>query len=165
MRASTPAYGVPAKFTRTSYLPHNGSVLGILATLLLSAAVTFPHGTALIRTSDRTVKVRVEIASTPAQLEQGLSGRRTLGPNAGMAFLWRRAVRERFWMKNTSIPLSIAFWGKSGRILRILDMAPCRRDPCRVYDPKVAFRGALEVNRGAFARWGVRPGALVTIRR
>ena len=74
-----------------------------------------------------------------------------------MAFLWKSDVRGQFWMKNTSIPLSIAFWGKSGRILRILDMAPCRRDPCRVYDPKVAFRGALEVNRGAFARWGVRP--------
>ena len=51
------------------------------------------------------------------------------------------------------------------RILLILDMAPCRRDPCKLYDPKVAFRGALEVNRGAFARLGVRPGAIVTIRR
>jgi uncharacterized membrane protein (UPF0127 family) len=141
------------------------SVLRILASLVLSAAVTFPHGTAFIRTGDRTVKVRIEIAETPAQLEQGLSGRRTLAPNSGMAFLWKSDVRGQFWMKNTSIPLSIAFWGKSRRILRILDMAPCRRDPCKIYDPKVAFRGALEVNRGAFARWSVRPGALVTIRR
>ena len=92
-------------------------------------------------------------------------GRRALAPNSGMAFLWKSDVRGQFWMKNTSIPLSIAFWGKSGRILRILDMAPCRRDPCKIYDPKIAFRGALEVNRGAFARWGVRPGARVTIRR
>jgi len=140
-------------------------VLRILASLALSAAVTFPHGSAVIRTADRTVKVRIEIAETPAQLEQGLSGRRTLAPNSGMAFLWKSDVRGRFWMKNTSIPLSIAFWGKRGRILRILDMTPCRRDPCKIYDPKVAFRGALEVNRGAFARWGVRPGARVTIRR
>jgi len=141
-------------------------VLGIFATLALSAAITFPHGTAVIRTADRTtVNVRIEIAETPAQLEQGLSGRRTLAPKSGMAFLWQSDVRGRFWMKNTSIPLSIAFWGKSGRILRILDMAPCQRDPCKIYDPKVAFRGALEVNRGAFARWGVRRGALVTIRR
>ena len=141
------------------------SVLRILASLALSVAVTFPHGTAVIRTADRTVKVRIEIAETPAQLEQGLSGRRTLAPNAGMAFLWKTDVRGRFWMKNTSIPLSIAFWGKRGRILRILDMAACLSDPCKVYDPKVAFRGALEVNRGAFARWGVRRGDLVTIRR
>jgi uncharacterized membrane protein (UPF0127 family) len=141
-------------------------VLRVLATIALSSAVTFPHGTAVIRTADRTtVKVRIEIAETPAQLEQGLSGRRRLAPNSGMAFLWKSDVRARFWMKDTSIPLSIAFWGKSGRILRILDMAPCQRDPCKIYDPQVAFRGALEVNRGAFARWGVRRGALVTIRR
>jgi len=141
------------------------SVLRILASLVLSVAVTFPHGSAVIRTADRTIRVRVEIAETPAQLQQGLSGRRTLAPNSGMAFIWKSDVRGRFWMKNTSIPLSIAFWGKRGRILRILDMAPCLRGPCKIYDPKVAFRGALEVNRGAFARWGVRPGALVTIRR
>jgi uncharacterized membrane protein (UPF0127 family) len=140
-------------------------VLQLLATLSLAAAITFPHGTAVIRTSDRALRVRIEIAATPAQQEQGLSGRRTLAPNAGMAFLWSSDVRETFWMKNTSIPLSIAFWGKRGRILRILEMTPCRRDPCRVYDPQVAFRGALEVNRGAFARWGVHRGDLVTIRR
>jgi len=52
-----------------------------------------------------------------------------------------------------------------GRILRILDMAPCRAAPCKVYDPHVAFRGALEVNRGAFARWSVHRGSVVTIRR
>jgi uncharacterized protein len=141
------------------------SVLGILATLALSAAVTFPHGTAVIRTPGTTVRVPVEIAVTPAQLQQGLSGRRTLAANSGMAFLWKSDIRTGFWMKDTSIPLSIAFWNKSGRILRILDMAPCRRDPCKVYDPKVAFRGALEVNRGAFARWGVHAGARITIRR
>jgi uncharacterized protein len=141
------------------------SVLRILASLVLSAAVTFPHGTAVIRTADRNIRVRVEIAEAPAQLQQGLSGRRTLAPNSGMAFIWKSDIRGQFWMKNTSIPLSIAFWGKRGRILRILDMAPCLRDPCKVYYPKVAFRGALEVNRGAFARWGVRPGAHVTIRR
>ncbi len=140
-------------------------MLGILATLAVSTLVTFPHGAAVVRTPARTVQIRVEIAQTAEQHERGLSGRRTLAPNSGMAFLWKSDVRGRFWMKNTSVPLSIAFWGKGGRILRILDLAPCRRDPCKVYDPKVAFRGALEVNRGAFKRWGVRPGALVTIRR
>lgn len=139
-------------------------MLQILPALALAAAVTFPHGTAVIRTADRALQVRVEIAETPLQKERGLSGRRTLAPNSGMAFLWTSDVRGRFWMKNTSVPLSIAFWGKRGRILRILDMAPCLRDPCKVYDPKVGFRGALEVNRGAFARWGVRPGAFVSIR-
>jgi uncharacterized protein len=140
-------------------------VLRILATLALSSAVTFPPGTAVIRAPARTVQVRIEIAETQAQRQRGLSSRRTLAQNSGMAFLWKSDVRERFWMKDTLVPLSIAFWGKGGRILRILDMTPCRRDPCKLYDPHVAFRGALEVNRGAFKRWGVRPGALVTIRR
>ena len=67
-------------------------------------------------------------------------------------------------MKDTLIPLSFAFWNKQGRIVRILDMAPCRADPCALYDPRVAFVGALEVNRGAFKRWGVRTGARIAIR-
>jgi uncharacterized membrane protein (UPF0127 family) len=144
-------------------------VLKLTAVLSLAAAltgtITFPHGRALIRTPQRTVTVKVEIAETTPQLERGLMFRRSLAPNSGMAFLWAGDTRGRFWMKNTLIPLSIAFWGKSGRILRILDMAPCRADPCKVYDPQVAFRGALEVNRGAFKRWGVHRGAVVTIRR
>ena len=140
-------------------------MLQLLATISAIVAVTFPHGTAVIRTGERTVTVNVELARTPVQLHIGLSGRKTLAPKAGMAFLFGSDVREQFWMKGTTIPLSIAFWGKGGKILRILDMAPCLADPCRVYDADVAFRGALEVNRGAFKRWGVRPGAVVTIRR
>jgi uncharacterized protein len=134
-------------------------------TAALSGSVTFPHGRALIRTPQRTVTVKVEVAETTAQLERGLMGRRSLAPRSGMVFLFATDTRGRFWMKNTLIPLSIAFWGKTGRILRILDMAPCRAYPCKVYDPHIAFRGALEVNRGAFARWGVHRGAVVAIRR
>jgi uncharacterized protein len=61
-------------------------------------------------------------------------------------------------MKDTLIPLSIAFYGADGRIVRILDMEPCRRDPCPVYDPHATYRGALEVNQGEFRRWGVEVG-------
>jgi uncharacterized membrane protein (UPF0127 family) len=68
-------------------------------------------------------------------------------------------------MKNTLIPLSIAFWDARGRIVRILDMTPCRADPCRLYDPRVAYAGALEVNRGAFRRWGVERGDRIAVRR
>jgi uncharacterized membrane protein (UPF0127 family) len=135
-------------------------VLAVIAAILLA----FPHGTAMIRTPTKTVTVRVEIARTDAQRQQGLMGRKTLARNAGMAFLFGTPTRGQFWMKDTLIPLSIAFWNKQGRIVRILDMTPCREDPCKVYDPGVAFTGALEVNRGAFKRWGVRPGARITIR-
>jgi uncharacterized membrane protein (UPF0127 family) len=134
--------------------------------LVLAAAVlgiTFPRGHAILRTPTRAVSVSVEIARTLAQKEQGLMHRASLAPNAGMAFLWDAPVRGSFTMRNTTIPLSIAFWGPRGRIVRILDMAPCRAVRCPTYDPHVAFSGALEVNRGAFRRWGVRTGARVEI--
>jgi uncharacterized membrane protein (UPF0127 family) len=155
------AFGVPGE-VHSNEVRHN---VYVLATLLAAALVSFPHGTAELRTPQRTVTVRVELASTTAQLRQGLQGRRSLARNAGMAFLFARDTRGPFWMKDTLIPLSIAFWDRRGRIVRILDMAPCTSDPCKLYDPKVTFRGALEVNRGAFGRWGVRPGAVVKIRR
>ena len=167
------AFAVPAEVHSIQVCPratlHNVGVLRVSVALAFSAAtlasVTFPHGEAVIRTSSRTVTVRVELARTAEQQAVGLQGRRSLPRNAGMAFLFSEQTHGSFWMKNTSIPLSIAFWGRRGRILRILDMAPCRSDPCPRYDPRVGYWGALEVNRGAFRRWGVRLGDLVRIRR
>ena len=69
-----------------------------------------------------------------------------------------------FWMKNTLIPLDIAFYDGRGRILRVLTMQPCRVAACPLYDPKVAYRGALEVNAGSFRRWGVGRGDRVVVR-
>ena len=51
-----------------------------------------------------------------------------------------------------------------GKIQRIFTMQPCRRDPCRIYDPRVAYRSVLEVNAGSFRRWRVRPGDRITVR-
>ena len=85
-------------------------------------------------------------------------GRTELAPEAGMIFVFPNDVSGAFWMKNTLIPLSIAFYAEDGRILRILDMEPCAEDPCPLYDPGVPYRGALEVNEGAFDRWTVREG-------
>ncbi len=85
-------------------------------------------------------------------------GRTSLPADEGMLFTWHQDRSGAFWMKDTLIPLSIAFYGADGRILRILDMTPCREDPCDLYDPGVAYRGALEVNRGAFGRLGISAG-------
>jgi uncharacterized protein len=141
-------------------------VLAVLAAALtFFAAPSFERGTVVIETTTARRTVRVEIAETARQRQHGLMNRRFLPANAGMVFLYPNDVRGGFWMKNTRIPLSIAFYGSDGRILRIMDMAPCRRDPCRVYDPGVAYRGALEVNRGAFRSWGVKRGDRITLRR
>ena len=75
-----------------------------------------------------------------------------------MVFVYFRRHRGAFWMKDTLIPLSIAFFGRDGRLEAILDMKPCRRQPCRLYDPGVPYWGALEVNLGAFDRWRVESG-------
>jgi uncharacterized protein len=118
---------------------------------------------AVIETGDADVVVRVEIADTSAEQARGLMGRTELADDAGMIFAFPRDSRSAFWMKNTLIPLSIAFYDEGGRIVRILDMEPCREDPCPVYDPGTAYRGALEVDQGAFQRWGVEVGDTVRV--
>jgi uncharacterized protein len=120
---------------------------------------------AIIETADGEVSVAVEIADSEAEREVGLMRRESLDQDAGMVFLFGAERRGAFWMKDTLIPLSIAFVAGDGRILRILDMAPCRADPCKLYDPGVPYRSALEVNKGAFARWGVGEGDRLTLER
>jgi len=136
-----------------------------MGALLAALVLVFPHGTATITTAHARVTLRVEIADNDARRERGLMFRRSLAPRAGMAFVWREDVTGAFWMKNTLIPLSIAFYDARGRIVRILDMAPCHADPCQIYDPRATYRSALEVNKGAFRRWKVRVGDRITVRR
>jgi uncharacterized protein len=113
---------------------------------------------AVIQTGDGEVVVHVEVANTPAERARGLMGRTELAKDAGMVFVFPRDSTSAFWMKDTLIPLSIAFYDDSGHIVRILDMEPCRQDPCPVYDPHTTYRGALEVTMGAYRRWGVEVG-------
>jgi uncharacterized protein len=112
----------------------------------------------VITTVSGEVTVEVEVADDEAERARGLMGREALAQDAGMVFLFPDETEGAFWMKDTLIPLSIAFYDEDGRILRILDMEPCLQEPCPLYDPGVAYRGALEVNQGAFARWNVRVG-------
>ena len=105
--------------------------------------------------------VAVEIADSEGERARGLMGRESLDADAGMVFVFPAETSGAFWL----IPLSIAFYDENGRILRILDMEPCRRDPCPLYDPGVSYRGALEVNRGAFREWGVGEGDTLTLER
>jgi len=130
--------------------------------LALAGTGAFGRGTVTIATRTGPMAVKVEIADSPSERRRGLMGRRTLAPRAGMLFVYREDVRGGYWMKDTLIPLDIAFVGGGGRIVRIFTMAPCRHDPCRVYDPGVSYRSALEVNAGSFRRWGVRVGDRVS---
>jgi uncharacterized protein len=120
---------------------------------------------AVIEADGREVVVQLEVADTEEERARGLMDRESLPANAGMVFLYQDDAVGGYWMKNTLIPLSIAFFAEDGRILRILDMEPCRADPCPVYEPGVVYRGALEVNRGAFRRWGVSEGDRIRLER
>jgi uncharacterized membrane protein (UPF0127 family) len=132
-------------------------VCAILVLLLLGCGEK-DSTRAVIDTGDGGVVVQVEVADTDAERSRGLMGWEHLPEDAGMVFVFPGGSTSAFWMKDTLIPLSIAFYDPEGRIVRILDMEPCRRDPCPLYDPHASYRGALEVNRGAFRRWGVEVG-------
>ncbi len=146
------------------------AVTFLLATLVAAGATfapgdepRFPRGTATIATGERKVVLKVEVARTDEQRQRGLMHRRSLARDAGMIFQYPRPSTGAFWMKNTLIPLDIAFYNASGRILRIMQMKPCRVEACPVYDPEVSYRGALEVNAGSFRRWGVRRGDRIVV--
>lgn len=124
---------------------------------------TLRSSTALLDTDEGSVVIDVEIADTEAEREQGLMGRRSLPEDQGMVFLFFEESTAGFWMKDTLIPLSIAFFDERGRIVDILDMEPCEKEPCRVYQPDSPYWGALEVNAGAFEEWGVEEGDTITI--
>ncbi len=119
--------------------------------------------TALIDTGGDSVLVNLEIADTDAERRRGLMFRESLPQDRGMAFVYFEEHSGGFWMRNTLIPLSIAFFDRGGEILRILDMEPCETDSCEIYDPGVSYVGALEVNQGMFDEWGVEEGDRITI--
>lgn len=127
--------------------------------------LVLPMGKLRLSSGERSVTVQVEIAETPRARQHGLMGRRHLPPNSGMAFLFDRPTENRFWMKNTLIPLSIAFWDEAGRIVSIVDMAPCPEDPCPLYSAGTSYIGAVEVNRGFFRAHGVEVGDRVELQR
>ncbi len=123
----------------------------------------FAFGRVLIDTEGGSKIVDVEVADTPELRRVGLSGRSELDEDSGMVFVYFEDATSSFWMKDTKIPLSIAFFDVDGRIHTILDMPPCEVDPCPTYAPDEPYRGALEVNLGAFDDWGVEVGDKVTI--
>src|SRR5215216_7853289 len=96
------------------------------------------------------VTVRLEIAADPAARARGLMGRREVPEGTGMVFLYPEDVAEAFWMKNTLVPLSIAFVAADGRVVSVAEMTPCEADPCPSYAPAGPYRYAVELAAGAF---------------
>jgi len=108
---------------------------------------------------------RIEIVETDELRARGLMGRERLDEDEGMAFLWSEDTDSAFHMRDTLIPLTVAFFAADGRILATITMVPCTSDPCARYDPGTRYRGALEVRAGALERAGVRGGDRLRIVR
>lgn len=124
----------------------------------------FPSGSAVLTSATSgATEIDALIADTDPLRQYGLMYRPRLRHDLGMAFLWPEDTQGGFWMKNTLIPLSIAFFDSNNVIVEILDMEPCVEDDCTVYDPGVSYRGALEVNQGAFREWGISKGDLIEV--
>jgi uncharacterized protein len=103
-------------------------------------------------------KLTAEIARSPDERSTGLMNRFSLKPDHGMLFVFERSEPQAFWMKNTFVPLSIAFIADDGRIINIDDMKPQTEES---HWSKGPARYALEMKKGWFAERGIGPGAVV----
>lgn len=99
--------------------------------------------------------LRVEIADTPAKTQRGLMFRRHLPVHKGMLFVFPTDEIRGFWMKNTYIPLSVAYIDYKGVIREIYDLQP---HDLRSVTSRFPFRYALEVKQGLFKKLGVKVG-------
>ena len=108
------------------------------------------------------VPVEVEVADTDAERQTGLMGRNVLPENAGMLFVFEGEQALSFWMRDTLIPLSIAYIDAQGRIVDIQDMQPLD-DVTPHYVSAEPAQYALEVNQGFFEERGVMVGDTVEL--
>jgi hypothetical protein len=104
-------------------------------------------------------EITAEVARTETEREHGLMGRTRLDPAEGMIFVFDMDQHLEFWMKDTPLPLSIAFISTEGKILEIQDMQPFELKTIR---SRFSARYALEMNQGAFQKLGIAEGDVIT---
>lgn len=121
-----------------------------------SAASAQQQGLPVIPLNAGIHVIQAEVANTETTRATGMMHRKSLDANKGMLFVFQFDAPHCMWMKNTLVPLSVAFVREDGNILNIADMTPhdetshCASGPARY---------ALEMNRGWFASKGIKPGS------
>lgn len=129
--------------------------LFLLFGVVFSALAEMPR----IELSAGIHRIRAEVAYTDAMRQQGLMHRRVMAPQDGMLFVFKQSERFCMWMKNTYLPLSVAFLDETGTVLNVEDMVPqteashCAAKPARY---------ALEMNLGWFGQRGLRAGSKIS---
>ena len=139
--------------------PWFGRALVVVVSMLAwSLAAAGPPNAADLPTVQLKIKgqaIRAEVAATESSRTTGLMHRFSLRPDSGMLFVFSAPQALVFWMKNTYVPLSIAFIGSDGRILNIEDMAPQTEDGHRSRGMALY---ALEMKKGWFAAHDIGAG-------
>jgi len=123
---------------------------------MLCAAPALAQELPVVQLSAGLHLIRAEVAADYPSRGRGLMHRKSLGANAGMLFVFDQAAIHCMWMKNTYVPLSVAFLDEHGAIINIADMQPHSEQSHCATRPSVY---ALEMAQGWFAQRGIKPGA------
>ena len=130
-----------------------------LSTCLAAAQGQPQHNLPVAQLQAGMHSIRAQVAATPEQRATGLMHRREMPPHEGMLFVFEQPAVQCFWMKNTLLPLSIAFLADDGTVVNLRDMQPQALDSHCSERP---VRYVLEMNQGWFAKRGVKPGFKLT---
>ncbi|MBS1161503.1 MAG: hypothetical protein H6R15_3922 [Proteobacteria bacterium] len=134
------------------------SVFAALCGLALSASVAAQNVMPMLELTAGFHRIEAEVAATDQNRQRGLMQRREMAAQHGMLFVFAQANTHCMWMRNTLLPLSVAFLDEEGKIINVEDMQPqtednhCARRPARF---------ALEMNLGWFAQRGLKAGSKV----
>ncbi len=138
----------PGRWIRTAFF----------AVFLSLVSFVYPQDLLKIPLYLKDKEISVEVAKTPEEAAHGLMGRKHLDKDGGMLFIFENEGYHAFWMKDTLIPLSIAFIDKEGRIVKITHMKPLS---LKSHAPPKPVLYALEMNKGWFSTNGIREGDIV----
>ena len=137
-------------------LARRAGAIAVLCLAALASAQEGPQKLAQVRLNAGIHNINAELASTPQQREIGLMFRTAMPANDGMLFAFEQPAQQCFWMRNTLIPLSIAFLGDDGSVVNIDDMKPQTLDGHCSTKP---VRFVLEMNEGWFGKRGIKAGS------
>lgn len=140
----------------------------IFLTLLLISNISFAKSVQFNKKniSVGKVKIEAEIAQTSEQHEHGLMFRTSLKKNSGMLFIFPNSEVRSFWMKNTFIPLTIAYFDENKKLLEMIDMQPTKSEMIQnpiVYPSSKPAKYALEMSLGWFQKNNIKVGDILKI--
>ena len=138
--------------------PLRATLVATVAGLSLCALAQEPQKFDVISLTAGINVIKAEVAAAPAQRERGLMLREKMAPNDGMVFVFEGPAEVCMWMKDTILPLSVAFIDGTGKIINIEDMQP---QTLESHCAKKLVRYALEMNLGWFKQKNIKPGTVI----